>query len=192
MEEAKKSVLDSLKTLMPVNLNVWIIVLTCLVVIIALSRLMTLQKTVSDLSSRPAVDEHVVRGIVRQHLEETVKAMDQQNRLQIQMRHQQMEQARRQAQPPPPPPHTIEIIEPHPVFERKPETPKEQVAEKVEVAAVVEKPVVEKPETPKVAEVPAEVVPVVPAVAEKKEKTPKEKKEKDEEKQQRSKKRLTV
>lgn len=127
MEEVKKSVFDSLKTFLPVNLNVWIIVLTCLVVIIALSRLMTLQKTVSDLASRPAVDEHVVRGIVRQHLEETVKAMDQQNRLQIQMRQQQMEQARR-AQPPPPPPPTIEVIEAHPVFERVPDKPSPPVA----------------------------------------------------------------
>jgi len=121
-EIVKKSSLDLLKSFLPVNLNVWVIVLTCLVVMIALSRLMTLQKTVSEISSRPAVDEHVVRGIVRQHLEETVKAMDQQNRLQIQMRQQQLEQARRQAPPPPPPPPapTIEIIEPHPVFEKAP------------------------------------------------------------------------
>ena len=117
-EEVKKSVLDSLKNFLPVNLNVWIIVLTCLVVMIALSRLMSLQKTVSELVGRPAVDEHVVRGIVRQHLEDTVKAMDQQNRLQIQMRHQQLEQARRQAPPPTPAPATIEVIEPHPVFEK--------------------------------------------------------------------------
>jgi len=115
-DEVKKTVLDSLKNFLPVNLNVWIIVLTCLVVMIALSRLMSLQKTVSEIVSRPAVDEHIVRGIVRQHLEDTVKAMDQQNRLQIQMRHQQLEQARRAV--PPPSPAKIEIIEPHPVFEK--------------------------------------------------------------------------
>jgi outer membrane biosynthesis protein TonB len=121
-EIVKKTGLDLLKSFLPINLNVWVIVLTCLVVMIALSRLMSLQKTVSEISSRPAVDEHVVRGIVRQHLEETVKAMDQQNRLQIQMRQQQLEQARRQVPPPAPSPPApvIEIIEPHPVFEKPP------------------------------------------------------------------------
>lgn len=109
MDEVKKSFFTTVKTFVPDHLNVWIIVLTCLVVIIALSRLMNLQKTVSELSSRPAVDEHLVRQIVRQHLEETVKAMDQQNRLQIQMRQQQLEAMRRAV--PPPPPASIEIVE---------------------------------------------------------------------------------
>ena len=116
MDEVKKSFFTTVKTFVPDHLNVWIIVLTCLVVIIALSRLMNLQKTVSELSSRPAVDEHLVRQIVRQHLEETVKAMDQQNRLQIQMRQQQLEAMRRAV--PPPPPASIEIVE-----EKKEEVP---------------------------------------------------------------------
>jgi hypothetical protein len=80
----------------PKNLNIWIISLTCLIVIVALSRLLSLQKAVSELQSRPSVDEYLVRQVVRQHLEETVKAMDQQNRIQLQMRQQQMmEQAQK-------------------------------------------------------------------------------------------------
>ncbi len=80
----------------PKNLNIWIISLTCLIVIVALSRLLSLQKAVSELQSRPSVDEYLVRQVVRQHLEETVKAMDQQNRIQLQLRQQQMmEQAQK-------------------------------------------------------------------------------------------------
>ena len=98
-----KSFLDSLadrvNDFIPKNLSAWVVALTCLVVVVALSRLMSLQKSVSELQSRPSVDEHLVRQVVRQHLEETVRAMDQQNRLQLQLRQQQMmEQAKRAQQ----------------------------------------------------------------------------------------------
>jgi outer membrane biosynthesis protein TonB len=87
---------DRFQDWIPKNLNIWIISLTCLIVIVALSRLLSLQKAVSELQSRPSVDEYLVRQVVRQHLEETVKAMDQQNRIQLQMRQQQMmEQAQK-------------------------------------------------------------------------------------------------
>lgn len=108
-------VTDRVTEWIPKNLNVWLIALTCLIVLVALSRLLSLQKSVSELQSRPSVDEHLVRQVVRQHLEETVRAMDQQNRVQLQLRQQQMlEQARKaqqalfekQKQPP-----KIEIVE---------------------------------------------------------------------------------
>jgi len=87
---------DRFQDWIPKNLNIWIISLTCLIVIVALSRLLSLQKAVSELQSRPSVDEYLVRQVVRQHLEETVKAMDQQNRIQLQLRQQQMmEQAQK-------------------------------------------------------------------------------------------------
>lgn len=90
------SISDRFQDWIPKNLNIWIISLTCLIVIVALSRLLSLQKAVSELQSRPSVDEYLVRQVVRQHLEETVKAMDQQNRIQLQMRQQQMmEQAQK-------------------------------------------------------------------------------------------------
>lgn len=91
-------VTDRVSDLIPKNLNVWIVALTCLIVIVALSRIMSLQKSVTELQSRPSTDEHLVRQVVRQHLEETVKAMDQQNRMQLQLRQQQMMEQARKAQ----------------------------------------------------------------------------------------------
>jgi hypothetical protein len=79
----------------PRGTGVWIILFTCVVLIIGLSRVVSLQKSVAELQSRPIVDEHVVRQVVRGHLEETVRAMEQHNKMQMQMRQQQaMEQAR--------------------------------------------------------------------------------------------------
>jgi hypothetical protein len=92
------TVTDRVTDWIPKNLNAWLVALTCLIVIVALSRLMSLQKSVSELQSRPSVDEHLVRQVVRQHLEETVRAMDQQNRVQLQMRQQQMLEQARKAQ----------------------------------------------------------------------------------------------
>lgn len=117
---------DRFQDWIPKNLNIWIISLTCLIVIVALSRLLSLQKAVSELQSRPSVDEYLVRQVVRQHLEETVKAMDQQNRIQLQLRQQQMmeqaqkahkamvekqQQAAAQQQQPQASQPTIEVIE---------------------------------------------------------------------------------
>ena len=92
------AVTDRVTDWIPKNLNAWLIALVCLIVLVALSRLMSLQKSVSELQSRPSVDEHLVRQVVRQHLEETVRAMDQQNRVQLQMRQQQMLEQARKAQ----------------------------------------------------------------------------------------------
>ena len=68
--------------LLPSNFNVWLIAITCLVVLVAISRIITLQKSVTELQSRPIFDENSVRLSVRQHLEETVKAMEQHNKAQ--------------------------------------------------------------------------------------------------------------
>lgn len=76
----------------------WITVVIALIVLVALSRLISLQKSVADLQARPLVDEHLVRQIVRTHLEETVRAMDQQNKIQMQLRHQQMQEQIKKAQ----------------------------------------------------------------------------------------------
>jgi hypothetical protein len=67
---------------LPSNFNVWLIAITCLVVLVAISRIITLQKSVTELQSRPIFDENTVRISVRQHLEETVKAMEQHNKAQ--------------------------------------------------------------------------------------------------------------
>jgi len=80
-------------TLLPANWNIWLIAITCLVVLVAISRIITLQKSVTELQSRPIVDESSVRIAVRQHLEETVRAMEQQNKAQA-MARQAEQQAR--------------------------------------------------------------------------------------------------
>jgi membrane protein involved in colicin uptake len=80
-------------TFLPPNWNIWLIAITCLVVLVAISRIITLQKSVTELQSRPIVDESSVRIAVRQHLEETVRAMEQQNKAQA-MARQAEQQAR--------------------------------------------------------------------------------------------------
>ena len=65
---------------LPNNWSVWLIALTCLIVLVAISRVITLQKSVTELQSRPIVDETTVRIAVRQHLEETARAMEQHNK----------------------------------------------------------------------------------------------------------------
>jgi hypothetical protein len=85
----KQKVVD----LLPKNFSVWLIALTCLIVLVAVSRILTLQKSVTELQSRPVVDENVIRVAVRKHLEETVKAMEQHNKAQA-MARQAAEDAR--------------------------------------------------------------------------------------------------
>jgi hypothetical protein len=67
---------------LPKNFTVWLIAVTCLIVLVAVSRILTLQKSVTELQSRPVVDENMIRVAVRKHLEETVKAMEQHNKSQ--------------------------------------------------------------------------------------------------------------
>lgn len=85
----KQKILDSL----PKNFTIWLIAITCLIVLVAVSRILTLQKSVTELQSRPVVDESMIRVAVRKHLEETVRAMEQHNKAQA-MAKQQEDQAK--------------------------------------------------------------------------------------------------
>jgi len=78
---------------LPKNFSIWLIAITCLIVLVAVSRILTLQKSVTELQSRPVVDENVIRVAVRKHLEETVKAMEQHNKAQA-MARQSADEAR--------------------------------------------------------------------------------------------------
>jgi hypothetical protein len=89
----KQKILNAL----PKNFSVWLIAITCLIVLVAVSRIITLQKSVTELQSRPVVDENMIRVAVRKHLEETVKAMEQHNKAQA-MARQAEEAAARQAE----------------------------------------------------------------------------------------------
>ena len=89
---------EQAKEWIPSSATMWIILLACVIVIVALSRVVSLQKSVTELQNRPVVDEHLVRQVVRGHLEETVRAMEQQNKMHMQLRQQQaMEQAKQAA-----------------------------------------------------------------------------------------------
>jgi len=88
----KQKILNAL----PKNFSVWLIAITCLIILVAVSRILTLQKSVTELQSRPVVDENVIRVAVRKHLEETVKAMEQHNKAQAMAR--QAEDAARMAE----------------------------------------------------------------------------------------------
>jgi hypothetical protein len=81
---------------LPSNWTVWLIALTCLIVLVSISRIITLQKSVTELQSRPIVDETTVRIAVRQHLEETARAMEQHNKAHAMAR--QAEQQAREEQ----------------------------------------------------------------------------------------------
>jgi len=77
---------DKILSALPKNFTVWLIAITCLIVLVAVSRILTLQKSVTELQSRPVVDENMIRVAVRKHLEETVKAMEQHNKAQAMAR----------------------------------------------------------------------------------------------------------
>lgn len=83
----------------PKNANLWVLLLLGLIVVVALSRMMSMQKSIQELQARPIVDEYLVRQVVRSQLEETVKSLDEQNKLQLQLRHEAaMNDARRRAE----------------------------------------------------------------------------------------------
>lgn len=87
-----------LQDALPKNTVLWVLLVVALIGIVALSRLMSLQKSVTELQARPLVDEYMVRKEVRTQLEETVKAIEQQNKIQMQLRQEQaIQEARRQA-----------------------------------------------------------------------------------------------
>ena len=92
MNSWKQKIMSAL----PKNFTVWLIAITCLIVLVAVSRILTLQKSVTELQSRPVVDENMIRVAVRKHLEETVKAMEQHNKAQAMAR--QAEEAARMAE----------------------------------------------------------------------------------------------
>ena len=92
MNSWKQKILGAL----PKNFTVWLIAITCLIVLVAVSRILTLQKSVTELQSRPVVDENMIRVAVRKHLEETVKAMEQHNKAQAMAK--QAEEAARMAE----------------------------------------------------------------------------------------------
>jgi hypothetical protein len=87
---------DKILSALPKNFTVWLIAITCLIVLVAVSRILTLQKSVTELQSRPVVDENMIRVAVRKHLEETVKAMEQHNKAQAMAR--QAEEAAKMAE----------------------------------------------------------------------------------------------
>jgi len=85
--------------IIPKNANLWFLLVIGLVVLVALSRMMSMQKSIQELQARPVVDEYLVRQVVRQQLEDTVKSLDEQNKLQLQLRHEAaMNEARRRAE----------------------------------------------------------------------------------------------
>ena len=92
MNSWKQKIMSAL----PKNFTIWLIAITCLIVLVAVSRILTLQKSVTELQSRPVVDENMIRVAVRKHLEETVKAMEQHNKAQAMAR--QAEEAARMAE----------------------------------------------------------------------------------------------
>ena len=118
--------------------NVWLYVILGFIVLIALSRILSLQKSIADIQSKPVVDEHLVRTIVRQHLEETVKAMDQHNKLQLQMRQQQLQEQMRLAAKAKEA-ETQPEAKPEPQPEAKPEAQPEEAKEEVINVELVEK-----------------------------------------------------
>ena len=81
-QSAKNAVLK-VSDYLPTNSLMWIAVLSCVIILVAFSRLLTMQSSIQELQTRPPVDETVIRSVVRQQLEETVRAIDQQNKAQM-------------------------------------------------------------------------------------------------------------
>ena len=91
------SLLTKLKENLPQSPMMWIVALTCIVLLVTLSRMLAIQRSIQDLQAKPGVDESVVRQLVRQQLEETVKSIEQQNKAHMQMHSMRAQEAARQA-----------------------------------------------------------------------------------------------
>ena len=99
MTKSATTLFAKLKENLPQSPMMWIVALTCVVLLITLSRMLALQRSIQDLQEKPSVDESVVRQLVRQQLEETVKSIEQQNKAHMQMHAMRAQQdaARQQA-----------------------------------------------------------------------------------------------
>jgi hypothetical protein len=146
----------------PKNANLWVLLLLGLIVVVALSRMMSMQKSIQELQARPIVDEYLVRQVVRSQLEETVKSLDEQNKLQLQLRHEAaMNEARRRAEE-----HQARLREAQIVAQQQAEAQAQAAAAQAAQAQVVETVQVQQvqepePELVAVAEV---AIPVAPEV----------------------------
>ena len=144
------SLLSKLKENLPQSPMMWIVALTCIVLLITLSRMLALQRSIQDLQAKPSVDESVVRQLVRQQLEETVKSIEQQNKAHMQMHAMRAQEAARHAAV------TVEAVrepvvvpEAPVVVQEAPVVVPDALDEKLdepEVAPVVEVPVASAPE----------------------------------------------
>lgn len=118
----------------PKNANLWVLLLLGLIVVVALSRMMSMQKSIQELQARPIVDEYLVRQVVRSQLEETVKSLDEQNKLQLQLRHEAaMNEARRRAEE-----HQARLREAQIVAQQQAEAQAQAAAAQAAQAQVVE------------------------------------------------------
>lgn len=145
-QSAKNAVLK-VTDYLPTNSLMWIAVLSCVIILVAFSRLLTMQSNIQELQTRPPVDETLIRNVVRQQLEETVRAIDQQNKAQMLVHSQRAYEAAKAAV-------SREMME-RQKEEVKTEIKIEEIKEvkievkpeiKPEVKETIEKPTEEKPE----------------------------------------------
>ncbi len=142
----KSSLLTKLKDSLPQSPMMWIVALTCVVLLVTLSRMLALQRSIQDLQAKPSVDESVVRQLVRHQLEETVRSIEQQNKAHMQMHAMRaQEAARRAAQPVEAPVAPAPEAPPVPVAEAPPAAAAPEAAVPVAEAPAVEKPAAEAP-----------------------------------------------
>ena len=95
--QSAKTAIAHIADFLPANSFMWIAVLCCVIILVAFSRLLSMQSSIQELQTRPPIDEGVIRGVVRQQLEETVRAIDQQNKAQMMVHSQRAHEAARAA-----------------------------------------------------------------------------------------------
>ena len=129
--------LTKIKDSLPQSPMMWIVALTCVVLLVTLSRMLALQRSIQDLQSKPSVDESVVRQLVRQQLEETVKSIEQQNKAHMQMQAMRAQDAARQAAEARKTAVNVEVVEAKPEPEKaEPEVKAEPVQPEVKAEPV--------------------------------------------------------
>ena len=110
----------SLQDAIPRTAVMWAVLLVALIIIVLLSRMMSLQKSIHELQARPMVDEFLVRQVVRAQLEDTLRAMEQHHKAQMALRAEAARQAAHEAASQAPPPATAPVIESSAPIESKP------------------------------------------------------------------------
>ncbi len=99
--ESLKSITGSLSKMSLAKLgqgNMWVVILMAIVMLLMISNMLSLRKSVQDLLVQPVMNEESIKTMVRKQLEDVVKSIDAQHKAQMMMHAQRTQQQLKEQQ----------------------------------------------------------------------------------------------